>query len=990
MIKKIFIISMILFTYSMSAFAKAQLEFSMVPPKTIQAGKTALMILPVRIMEPNCSYSITTKGTPDYPVMAPEKIEARNESTIEYLPFSVQIPASAPSGQIYIMKVKFIPDSSCQDQNALETELSVKIQQFEDLSIGNTQVQTTTKSPASQFDILLKNTGNTNLNLNLAIENFTPNVRVSLKSTSYVLKPGEFKNAIVSIDFSASGADFASFKVVATSNGQKFLSKNYQIRYLRTTNDDSDTRVLNGQVYFTNDFISEGSSGQSMNTTSTGATISGNLSDYYALSAYVQSLYLQGENESTQYEVTLEKFDNFKIKVGSSLNPMEASVPGVNSLAGVSASKHILENLQVGVYGGLDQNNDTHLGTFSDWNRGYQSRWIVFYDKNASINTNSYGVAGQENIKVGQSISIAPSLVLTQDDLRGTYSKVGASLSAIMAKHAPLQMDVVREEDRYYLSERIDNSINYSVFNLNINVGLSADNITKKSAASDLKNGVYGQAYFKVLFPISKIVQGQATIKYQTAPDGTKGVSPELLIMANDKNWRAFVRVGQQSTSSPQDLFALPGTNFSSTAKNTYVGGNYSYYANEKINLNLSADFYKEERSPSYNYSARAEVEYRVDDNNIFRTGFRSSFDKNTYNSNRQNSIDVSYYHRFDKNWSMETKATMNHHPDLNSKDYGATVSVSWSPDVKVSKKVEDKFGGRSTAELRGKICLDYNENQKCDEGDKALKNIEIRLGALVAVTDENGEYSFKAIQPNLYAFTITKNTVPAEGLSPEDARFDIYANDRLVRNVPLKWIGSVRVIAFEDKNNDGIWQNEKEPQLPNVEISLSGNDVSLNAKTSSVRPVVFTNLKRGLYKIKITKGIPNASPTNKEVNVKLPEQNGGFVYLGLNFDSKSEEEDLGIVVNLEDSIIFEQNLEVNFNIEDPGLKITKITAMCATEVVKITNMKGHSDASFDWKVNLEKCKRISKTNDLIRLKLLIEVSETPLVEAKMYEIIIR
>lgn len=968
----------------------SRLEFKVVPPKTIQAGKSALMILPVRIMDTSCSYKITTKGIPEYPVMAPESIEAKSESVIEYLPFSVQIPSNAPTGQIYVMKVRFIPDTNCSDQNVLETELAVKIQAYEDLSFDNTGNKTTITSAATQFDLLLKNSGNTDLNLSLSIENLTPSVRVTLKQTAIKLKAQETKNAQIAVDFSASGADFASFKVIATANGQRFLSKNFQIRFLKNINTGTDQRSLQSQFYFSNDFISEGAN--RAHTTAVGGNISGELSDYYALSAYFQSLYLQGENESTQYELSLEKHDNFKIKLGSSLNASDVSLPGVRHLAGISASKQLLQDFEVGIYGGIDQTNADHIGTFADWNRGYQSRWIVYYDRNNKTNANSYGVSGQEHFRVNESIAIAPSLILAQDELRGQYSRIGANLSAIASKHFPLQVEVVREEDNRYTLERASTSLNYSYKAINVNVGLSADKIKAKTNELDLMDGRYDEAYLRVMFPVSSVIQGQATIKYQSAPDGKKGLSPELMLTASKNQWRAFVRVGEQQTKNSQSILNnVNGADLLATSREQYAQGNLEYAVSPKLILQLSADYMKADQN--YNrYSADIGAVYKLDDDRSYLKGtLRTSYDNNAFSNNRTHSADLTYYKKFSKNWSMETTASASYHDDLGKKDYAIMTKLTWSPHVPVSKKVEDVFGGKSTGEVSGKVCLDYNENGKCDAGDKFLKNVELRLGSRIEYTNTNGDYLMTSIQPGYYVLDATRNTLPPEANSANIAQsFELYANDRVKKDIALKWIGQIRAIVFEDKNGDGIWQNEKESQLPDVELSLTGAGVDLKTKSSSTKPSVFTNLKKGEYVVEISRPLAHSTvTTNGKGRIKLPEQNGSYVYLGLSFEQGTDDTDLDILVTLEDSLIFSNDMRVNFLVEDPNFKIKTLSLSCGDKLIKASQFAGHDSTAFDWNVNISKCQRLSKS-DLIILSLNIETTNGQKLDLRKFEIIVK
>lgn len=985
-------ISFILFLFLIGAQVWANsnsLSFSLVPTKSIQAGKTALLILPVRILESSCRYEIKTKGSPNYPVQAPtELVQEDGEQSIVYLPFSVQIPASAPSGQLYTLTVSFYPQKSCEQNDPIHHELFVNIQSFENVSIEGGPEKIAQHSTAGQVDLALKNTGNTPLNLSLHIESFTPSVRIEVRPAQVSVAPGELKKVKIHIDFSASGADFASFKVQALAGGQKFLSKNYQIRLLRTGSETNDGRKLQSQFYLTNDFFSESGSTRRYNTA--GAAINGDLSDYYALSTYLQSSYLQGEEEDIQYELDLTKSQDFRVTFGSSLNATESSTPGMRQLKGFRATKSFFESLNVGMYGGVDQLGDDHVGSFVDWNQGYKNRYLVFWDKNLTTGFEGAGLSAQDTIRVNSRLAIAPSLVLAKDELRGNYSRVGTSLNALMTKYAPLQVEMYREEDNRYVTEKMMAQVIIPYKKVNAQFGAAQDDIRSKDSNFDSIEGLYREAFVKILFPISKNTQGQVLLRYQTIPDGTSAAAPEILLTHSSSKWQGFLKVGQQLSRNSQNVLSgidqrMPSTGRPQTEQ--YAQLDLQYKPSVKYNLYLNSDYYRETDTNYYRHQHSVGGQYNIDETSFVRAGIRTNYQYSFFNKTETNSVEVQYGRKFGRNLDLQAYANYSKTRGIDQDDTQVGLRLNWTPSVPVSRKVENVFGGRSTAQIQGKICIDLNQNNLCDSSDQPIKGAEVRLEGLSVITDEQGNYQFRNLQPGRKEIVINPTTLPSQvNIDKTSAYYDLRANDEILRDFAFEWIGTLKVVVFEDKNKDGKWQNETEIQLPDVEVELSGNQTKTNAISSSFKPVIFNKLKKGTYIIKISKPLPGSTPIHEHgLKVNLPNATGEWLYLGLNFDDAQNENEFSVITTQTDNVIYSDNMTASFLIEDPEKIIRTIKLHCGGNTIE-TEHPGTT--SHDLKVDLEPCKPFVR-DGVLKLDMVILTRGGTFLEQRNFEFLV-
>ncbi len=971
--------------FSSNSFGQS-LEFLLVPPKSEQAGKAVNLILPVRVLDNKCQYKISTTGQPNYPVEAPETLSpSEGSSEVVYLPFRVQIPSSAPSGQIYQLDILFTPNENCSDTQEYKHSMAIKIQSYNNVSIEGPRERITQTSQVGNLDVLLRNSGNTNLDLDVLVQNLTPNVRVSLNQTKVSIAPGSYKNIKVNIDFSASGADFAAFKVIARSNGQRFLSKSYQVRLLKGPQSSGDQRTLQSQFYLTNEFFSEGN--QSQNYQNIGASISGDLSDFYAFSLFAQSNYLQSENETNHYELDLTKYDDFKVTLGSNLNPLNTSIPGIKQLKGIRGEKTFLKNLRVGMYQGEDFEGNNHVGTYVDLNQSYKNRWIVFWDRNTTTGFDSAGLSGEKYIRINQALAIAPSLIVAQDELRGDYSRVGMSLSSFIANKAPLQMEIAREEDVNYFLESMNGSISIPFRKTNIEFGFDVDDLKAKNSNYLNNEGLYSESYFRVLFPILKNLNGQATVRYQKTIEGDSGVAPELFISGSKGQLNGWLRIGKQLTQNAQEIIE---TNIvEGLGAENYAQLNIQYLPFGKYGIYIGAETYRSQESSDYRDEFSLGLQRTVhNEDSYMRLGLRSARNKNFLQEQKTDSVDMQYHWQIDNNWSLRFAASVDHLKEIDEYDYQASIGIQWTPQIPVSRKVENLFGGRSTGQLSGQVCIDYNENHICDGNDKLLSNVEVRLGGLISTTDEKGFYQFKNIAPAEYTLLVIKSTLPAEGrLINNDRRLIIKSNDQKKNDFLLRWNGQVKVIVYEDVNEDGKWQSESEKQLPNVEVQLVGNEIDLKKTTYSNRPLVFNNLSRGEYRVSISKLLQNSRAANQDgIKLIVPNPEGNWAYLGLSFTG-GQQEDTEVVATLESNIIFEDDLMANVYIDDPELEVKSFKYSCeGFESSSIPN--DNEDSSYILNLDLSSCE-VNPNTSTIGLKLTLFDSNTQKLILYVYEIII-
>lgn len=942
-----------------------ELEFSLVPPKSIPAGQTADLVLPVRVLDESCLFDISTEVSPNYPIQHINLLEGRTNQ-ITYLTFSVQIPANAPSGKVVQVLVNFTPKEGCTSEQVYQKVMNIRVESFERVDFNQADERVELNSRVGRIGLNLRNSGNTNLDLDLQVENYTPNVKISFSKNSLSLAPGSSGEVSIIVDFSASGADFASFKVVALSQGRRFLSKVYDVRMINRDQTNNSQRSLNSQILLTSEFFSEGSAARHREQFSFSS--SGELSDFYALSTSLQTSLLEGREETSQIEIDLDKYDQFRVTLGSSLNPTDASIVGAEQIEGIRLTKNMFKDLKVGFYGGEDFDDHQHLGSFIDWNRGYQSRYIIFIDRNMETKKNNSGFSGQEYIRVNDTLAFSPSITIAEDEYRGTFSQVGVALNSILFKKAPLQLTHITEQDSRYQLSRIASRISIPFKNLNFTLGGELENLDAKTDELRFADGEYQEAFFQVLFPLMRSVDGQFTLKYQKTPEGDNGIVPELFLSFSQKRWQGFVRAGQLLSRGAQEIVSVNNQLNYSLNKESFIQGNLKYYFNDFVSVYFRGEYFDELDSDYQRESLSLGVQRDFNDKKTsFRLGVSRREEENFYQRGKTYSLDGLFSHKISPQWSVQTSFSVDDYQEIEHTDYQFYTQLSYTPLIPVAKRVENFFGGKSTGSIQGRICLDLSLDGLCSEGDKFFKNVEIRLAGLTKISNEEGSFLFENIEPGAYELILNRDTLPGEGVIKEHIiSTRVSANMNQQQDFVLSWNGILNVIVFEDQNEDGIWQDEIEKQLPNIEIRLKGEAQDLIKSSYSDRAVTFDQLKAGEYTLSLFDLPLFARASHPEVVVRLPRREN-FISLGVIFEENQDDNFDNIIGTLEDNLVFSDNPQASIEFSDPNKKMISYNYTCGNFTSqKFSNLP--KETSFKQTLSLTKCLENQTGNDAASL----------------------
>lgn len=124
---------------------------------------------------------------------------------------------------------------------------------------------------------------------------------------------------------------------------------------------------------------------------------------------------------------------------------------------------------------------------------------------------------------------------------------------------------------------------------------------------------------------------------------------------------------------------------------------------------------------------------------------------------------------------------------------------------------------------ISGLVYLDENGNCKYDAGEKRIPDIKMSLNGRIAVSDANGEYIYKYVQPGTYQLNFALKSLTADYTPATDVKLiRIRETENMFFDFGLTMNGAVSGKVFIDINSNGIYDRGDRP-LNWVELELDG-----------------------------------------------------------------------------------------------------------------------------------------------------------------------
>ena len=255
---------------------------------------------------------------------------------------------------------------------------------------------------------------------------------------------------------------------------------------------------------------------------------------------------------------------------------------------------------------------------------------------------------------------------------------------------------------------------------------------------------------------------------------------------------------------------------------------------------------------------------------NFNSTYTRSKIKGNESSKRLRGSTNLSYQVNPDTRLNLEY-AVNTYDPDAES---------GWPEDWSIMFYIRQGFGIKTPpnfGELRGKVILDLNANDKIDPGEPGVEGAGLKLEDRRRVrTDKEGGFRFAYVTPGIQKVVLDLADLPLEWTSKALEK-EVEVRPRREAEVTFLLIkaSSIRGRLFIDANNDRIFQAEEEP-LDDITVLLLPDEKS--SHTDSEGNFRFDYLIPGNYTIKIysetlPKGCRVVSDEEREFKLKSGQQ---------------------------------------------------------------------------------------------------------------------
>jgi len=124
---------------------------------------------------------------------------------------------------------------------------------------------------------------------------------------------------------------------------------------------------------------------------------------------------------------------------------------------------------------------------------------------------------------------------------------------------------------------------------------------------------------------------------------------------------------------------------------------------------------------------------------------------------------------------------------------------------------------------VAGVVFRDDNGNGRQDSGEPGISGLTVELGPWKAVTDRQGIYIFRGIEPGQHALRVLPADIPIQySLAGGPWLVTVEDQTRLWHEIPLSFWGTISGYVYIDRNGNGVFDEADQP-LPGVQLLING-----------------------------------------------------------------------------------------------------------------------------------------------------------------------
>lgn len=892
---KQFLLAIFLILFTGQLFA-SNLDFTLLPSKSIKPGEVAIQVLPVK-SKVDAKFLITTKSNLNYQVEAPESIEIK-ANTAQYLTFIITVPARARAGLLHELTITFIDQAT---NEISEHQLAFTIADNSQVDFLIPDEDLVSYSQTKVIPLRIANNGNREEVFEVELKNYTPDVDTTLNKRQITLPAGKSELVQVILRFKHKASHYSSFEVSAKAGGIEKFKRRFLVRFISNSQNGSgdDGFFLDTQLVISNDFMSV--DGMKSNISSAYYSANGQLSDYVSLSSYIQAQMLDGSNT----EVSDMRFDfegdNWFVHLGSDVSVTPNSNIGNVNVDGVAGGYDFANGFHVGTMIGVaEETDEVHTAGIIRYDFTPNQRTFVLIDQNQDTGDTFAAVGYDARFQINEKLSFAPSLTVSDSPEQGLKINYVQTLKYMARDNLPILFTT--RYDRDDLRETLSNEVEATYVHKNmvfrvgtrLEVAKETDAVSVTSHNGDSQDlRLAREHYASVTAPITDTITGVVQYRFVETEE-IQEHRPEIILSYSKDRFIARVRTGlvNRTDRDPSDLEESLATD----GWTPLMEIDLSYRFKKVL---LRSRIYYEELAAN-NYRAGAEIggyyylNHKYLQTLYLKVGQRidSFVDEET----RTNYVEAGAVIHRGENTTVEVVGGIQDGDHLSEPEWFVGTRLTIRDRVEVPRRISDLFGGKRTGKVSGKICLDANRDGKCQEDEVGVPGIKVNLEGQVSASSEDGIFNFNQVDPATVSLAIEKTELGKRSLAGNvlNHMLMVERNQEYQINFAVYPISTIQAFAFFDRNGDGTYQKELESELNGVFFELIQNGKSLKkVEFKGKYSVPFNQLPPGEYQLKVIHKAANfISTTPTLYNIQLPTNDNKLFVFGYTVEQITDEPD--------------------------------------------------------------------------------------------------
>ena len=434
----------------------------------------------------------------------------------------------------------------------------------------------------------------------------------------------------------------------------------------------------------------------------------------------------------------------------------------VRRLAALSTGYDFENGFQVGTMIGInEENGDVHTAATASYDLTPNQRLFLLVDQNTTNQKTSSAAGYDGRFQINQKLSFAPSLIVSDTHEQGTRINYRQTLKYIVRDNFPIIIDSGFNKNQDTETLFADLETSYVYRNIVFRLGGRVEGMKEiNNLSSDTRNQNSQELFASMAVPIGSNINGGIQFRY-LGTEEAKEYRPEIAIQYSEGKLIAQIKSALVNRELKEKSFNQTPIDWEPVVE---IDLSYKF---EKILVQGRA-YYESLSENESRHGAEVSMLYYLNNkwlNNIFvKVGaYQDEFVEDEIVS-RHLQVGSTLYQT--ETATFEVQATIEDRDEIEEPEYFVGARLTLKDQIKVPRRIQDLFGGNRTGSINGKICIDNNENNECEDGELTIPNLRVKIEGIYVHSDEYGEFNLSNIEPGEIKIEVEKQDLSAKNLA--------------------------------------------------------------------------------------------------------------------------------------------------------------------------------------------------------------------------------